>query len=159
GPEVVEALRKVWEVSDHLCSKRLAPFLGQLVGALDRHSELDLAPAVRERLLELSPSTMDRLLRPHRTFGLRRPYTTRRSSGALKALIPVRTFGDWADVKPGSVQVDLVAHCGESTEGFYLNTLVGVDVATSWCECEAIWGKGKQRIGTGVHKARLRLCV
>ena len=100
---------------------------------------------------------MDRLLKPYRRIGLRRPYTTKRSSGALKALIPIRTFGEWTEVKPGSLQVDLVAHCGESTEGFYLNTLVAVDVATSWCECEAIWGKGKERVGTGVHKTRTRL--
>lgn len=53
--------------------------------------------------------------------------------------------------------MDLVAHCGESTDGFYLTTLVGVDVATSWTELEAVWGKGQQRVGTGVHKTRQRL--
>ena len=157
GSPAVEALRQTWEASDRLCSKRLAPFLGELVTVLERHDELDLAPEVRTQLLEMSASTMDRLLKPYRMIGLRRPYTTRRSPGALKALIPIRTFGEWADVKPGSVQVDLVAHCGESTADFYLNTLVSVDVATSWCECEVIWGKGKERVGTGVHTTRLRL--
>src|SRR5450759_1030897 len=68
-----------------------------------------------------------------------------------------RTFGEWAGVSPGSVQADLVAHCGESTEGFYLNTLVLVDVATSWCEFEVIWGKGKDRVGGGIHRARQRM--
>ncbi len=153
----VEALRQVWEASDHLCSKRLAPFVGELVSVLERHGELDLVPEVRTQLLEMSASTMDRLLKPYRLLGLRRPYTTKKSPGALKALIPIRTFGEWVGVKSGSLQIDLVAHCGESTEGFYLNTLVSVDIATSWCECEAIWGKGKERVGTGVHKTRLRL--
>ncbi len=157
GPAVVGALRQVWEASDRLCSKRLAPFVEELVPVLERHGELVVASEVRAQLLEMSASTMDRLLKPYRLLGLRRPYTTRKSPGALKALIPIRTFGDWAGVKPGAVQIDLVAHCGESTEGFYLNTLVSVDVATSWCECEAIWGKGKERVGTGVHKTRLRL--
>lgn len=160
-----QALLKVWEASDRLCSKRLAPFIEELVIVLECHKELMLSPFVRSQLLEMSASTMDRLLRPYRLIGLRRPYTTRRSRGNLKALIPIRTFGDWQDVKPGSVQVDLVAHCGDSTEGFYLNTLVTVDVSTSWCECEAIWGKGKERVGSvflrkrgsGVHKTRLRL--
>lgn len=55
------------------------------------------------------------------------------------------------------MQLDLVAHCGQSTEGFYLNTLVGVDVATSWSEYEVIWGKGQERVGTGVHKIRQRV--
>ncbi len=154
---VVQALRRVWEISDRLCSKRLAPFLGELLMALERHGELDLPPQVREQLLQMSPSTMDRLLKAYRTHGLRRPYTTRKSSAGLKAVIPIRTFGQWAQVQPGSVQMDLVAHCGESTEGFYLNTLVTVDVATSWSEFEVIWGKGQQRVGTGVHKVRQRL--
>lgn len=135
---VVPALRQVWEASDRLCGKRLAPFLGELVEVLERHGELDVSAEVRAQLVAMSASTIDRLLTPDRTRGLRRPYTTRTSPGALKGLIPIRTFGEWAQVEPGSLQVDLVAHCGESTEGFYLTTLVAVDVATSWCECEVI---------------------
>jgi len=55
------------------------------------------------------------------------------------------------------MQFDLVAHCGQSTADFYLYTLVGVDVATSWSECEVIWGKNQQRVGTGVHKVRQKV--
>jgi hypothetical protein len=158
GFEVVSALRQLWEVSDHLCSKRLKPFLPELVRALESHGEIALSDNSRGQLLAMSSSTMDRLLKPYRAKGgLRRPYTTRRSPGELKALIPIRTFGEWAGVSPGSVQADLVAHCGESTEGFYLNTLVLVDVATSWCEFEVIWGKGKERVGGGIHRARQRM--
>jgi hypothetical protein len=55
------------------------------------------------------------------------------------------------------VQADLVAHCGDSTEGFYLTTLVVTDVATGWTECQAVWGKGQQRVGTALHHIRQRL--
>ena len=154
---VVEALRRAWETSDHLCSKRLEPFIEELVRVLESHGEIVLTAEVRGQLLKMSTSTMDRLLKPYRTSGLRRPYTTRRSPNALKSLIPIRTFGEWADSKPGSLQMDLVAHCGESSEGFYLNTLVAVDVATSWSEFEVVWGKGQERVGTGVHWVRQRL--
>jgi hypothetical protein len=158
GFEVVSALRQVWEVSDQLCSKRLVPFLPELVKVLENHKEIALSDEARGQLLAMSASTVDRVLKPYRVKGgLRRPYTTRRSPGGLKALIPIRTFGEWAGVRPGSVQADLVAHCGESTEGFYLNSLVLVDVATSWCEFEVIWGKGKERVGGGIHRARQRL--
>ena len=44
--------------------------------------------------------------------------------------ISIRTFADWQEKRPGFVEVDLVAHCGESVDGFYLNTLMAVDVAT-----------------------------
>jgi hypothetical protein len=50
-----------------------------------------------------------------------------------------------------------VAHCGESTEGFYLNTLSTVDVATGWSECIGVWGKGQVRVGAAVHRIRRRL--
>ncbi len=52
----------------------------------------------------------------------------------LRSAIPIRTFADWQEKCPGFVEVDLVAHCGESLDGFYLNTLIGIDVATNWPE-------------------------
>jgi hypothetical protein len=55
------------------------------------------------------------------------------------------------------MEVDLVAHCGESTEGFYLTTLCGVDVASGWSECVGVWGKGQERVGGAVHRLRRRL--
>jgi hypothetical protein len=74
----------------------------------------------------MSTATIDRLLKPYRQRGLRRPFSTTKpgpSAEGLKAAIPIRTFADWDDKRPGFLEVDLVAHCGESTEGFYLNTL------------------------------------
>ena len=56
-----------------------------------------------------------------------------------------------------SSRLDLVAHCGDSVDGFYLNTLMAVDVATGWSEFEGVWGKGEQRVGTAVHQVRQQL--
>ena len=156
GLDVLNALKSIWETADRICSKRLEPFLPELVAVLDRENELRLSPEVRAQLLRLSAASIDRLLKPFRQRGLRRPYTPGRPS-TLKAQIPIRTFGEWAAVAPGSVQADLVAHCGESAGGLYLNTLVAVDVATSWTECRPVWGKGQERTGTAVHKIRQSL--
>ena len=54
---------------------------------------------------------------------------------------------------PGSrfLEVDLVAHCGETTEGQYLNTLSAVDIATGWVSCRGVLGKGQQRVGGAIH--------
>jgi len=151
GLAIVQPLKTLWEASDRLCSKRLAPFIPELLAALERHGEIKLEPQVREQLLEISAATIDRCLKPLRNRGVRRPYSQSRSSSALKAQIPIRTFSEWTDATPGAVQADLVMHCGESTEGFHLTTLVVVDVATGWTECQPIWGKGQQRVGTGMH--------
>ncbi|HEV8635741.1 MAG TPA: transposase family protein [Chloroflexota bacterium] len=159
GPEVVAALRAVWEAADRPCGKRLAPFLKELVGALERHGEIALDPPTRARLVRLSAATIDRLLGPLKRQGRRRPLTQSAAADALKAQVPIRTFGEWAGVAPGSVQADLVAHCGESTAGFYLATLVVVEVATAWTEPEPVWGMSQQRVGSGVHRVRQRLPV
>ena len=105
----------------------------------------------------MSPSTIDRLLRPCRQVGGRRSLSTTRPGGMLKRAIPIRTFADWQENKSGFMETDLVAHCGESVEGFYLNTLCAVDVASTWTECLPVWGKGQVRVRSAVHRMRQQL--
>lgn len=117
GLAVTTALKVAWEASDRLCSRRLQPFLPELVGVLERHGELSLESEVRDQLCQLSPATIDRRLRPYRQRGQRRPFSTTKPGSLLKAQIPIRTFADWNEERPGFLEVDLVAHCGESVEG------------------------------------------
>jgi hypothetical protein len=128
-----------------------------LVEAVERHGALAIAPALRAQLLVLSPATLDRLLGPGRRRLGRQPRGRRAGPGGLRGQVPLRTFGEWQGVPPGALQGDLVLHCGESTAGFYLSSLVAVDVATSWTELEAIWGIGQHRVRSGVHRVRQRL--
>jgi hypothetical protein len=157
GTDVVAALKASWEAGDRMCSKRLQPFLPELVELLERHGELTMRGGVKEQLCQMSAATIDRLLKPYRQRGLRRPFSTTKPGSLLKAAIPIRTFADWDEKRPGFLEVDLVAHCGESTEGFYLNTLSAVDVATGWVECQGVWGKGQQRVGGAIHEVSRRL--
>jgi len=157
GPEVVEALKVAWEASDHLCGKRLKPFLSELVSVLERWGHLKVTSIVHDQLLRMSASTIDRLLKPYRRMVTRRPFSATRPGSLLKKSIPIRTFADWDEGVPGFMEIDLVAHCGESTEGFYLNTLCAVDVATGWVECREVWGKTQQRVGGAVHHISRRL--
>ncbi len=159
GKPIETALQQLWVDSGHLCSKRLGPFLPELLTALERHGELTLPAGVRHALLKISPATIDRLLKPHRRRGGRRPLILTPATAALRAQIPLRTFGEWQHVRPGAVQADLVAHCGETTVGFYLHTLIAVDVASGWTECQAVWGRAYGRVGTAVHRVRQRLPV
>lgn len=157
GPEVREALVKLWEVGDRMCGKLLAAVMPDLLAALERHGELRVSPEVRELLLTISPSTIDRLLRRQRLGRLRQPQRRSPATTTLKSQIPIRTWSEWQDVEPGSFQADLVLHCGESPEGFFLTTLCAVDVATAWTELRPVWGMGQQRVGTAIHHIRQRL--
>jgi hypothetical protein len=112
---------------------------------------------IEGQLCQMSPSTIDRLLHPWRRIGGRRPFTTTKPGSLLKSSIPIRTFADWQEDRSGFLEVDLVSHCGESSEGFYLTTLSTVDVASGWSECVGVWGKGQERVGGAVHRVRQRL--
>lgn len=69
GPEVSAMLKEIWEASDRLCSKRLQPFLPEMIKVLRRHSEKHINAAMEAQLCRMSPSTIDRLLRPARRTG------------------------------------------------------------------------------------------
>ena len=157
GLEVMAALKVAWEAADRLCSKRFQPFLPELVGILKRKEELSLTEETEIQLCRMSASTIDRILRRWRGSGTRRGLSTTKPGTLLKNSIPVRTFSDWNEKKPGFLEADLVAHCGDSAEGFYLTTLSTVDVATGWCEPVAVWGKGQDRVGGAVYDVRKRL--
>ena len=154
GAPVVEVLRVAWEATDRLCSRRLHPFLPELVTVLRRQGDTTMTIEVEAQLCQISPSTIDRLLRPYRRLGGRRPFTTTKPGSLLKNSIPTRTFADWEEDCPGFIEVDLVPHCGESSEGFYFTTLSTVDVASGWSECIGVWGKGQERVGAAVHRVR-----
>ena len=51
-------LKQVWEAANCICSKRLVPFLPELVDSLQRHNELHLEPDQHRLLLAMSPSTL-----------------------------------------------------------------------------------------------------
>ncbi len=156
GPEVSEVVVRLWKVGDRMCGKLLAAVMEELVEALERHGELELTPGVRAQLLSISPATIDRILGRHRRRLGVQPQRRSPSSG-LKAEVPVRTWGEWKGAPVGSLQADLVLHCGESTAGFYLTSLCAVDVASGWTEVQPVWGLGKQRVGTAIHHIRQRL--
>src|SRR5689334_12676518 len=50
----------------------------------------------------------------------------------------MRTFTDWNDPPPGSMEMDLVAHCGSVNRGSYVHSLVLTDIATGWTEAAPI---------------------
>lgn len=153
---VVSALVEVWRVAGGICGKRLAPFVPELVAVLERHDELLLDGETKRLLLAMSAATIDRKLKPWRQQPGRGLSTTRPGT-LLKQSIPVRTFADWDDVVPGFLEIDLVAHCGETTEGRYLHTLTATDVATGWTECLLLPERGREAVVTALAALSQRL--
>lgn len=138
--EVVVALEQIWEIYGRICSKRLHPFL----------------PEGKQLLLSMSRATIDRCLRPVR-FKLPHGLSTTKPGTLLKKAIAVRTFADWDKDKPGFMEIDLVAHCGDSVEGQYLNTLTCADICTGWTEPIALHRRSQQTVRDALHAMRPEL--
>jgi hypothetical protein len=155
-PETQEALVLIWEAASRICSKRLVPFLPEMITAMERYGHLSLSTEVREQLLTISSATVDRLLFPIRQgekpFGL----STTKPGALLKKQIDIRTFSDWDDEKPGFMEADLVAHCGNYAGGSFVNTLVVTDIATGWTEFEALLFRGQESVLKAIHRIRKR---
>ena len=154
--EVVIALIKIWAICGQICSRRLHPFLPEMVDILERHAELKLSEEAKRLLLRMSRATIDRCLQSVRQPP-RRGLSTTKPGTLLKQAIPVRTFADWQDTRPGFVEIDLVAHCGDSVQGEYLNTLNVVDLATGWSECLVLANRSQRQVSTAIERLRQRL--
>jgi hypothetical protein len=153
---VVAALSQIWRICGCLCGKRLQPILGDMVASLERHDELILDEETKALLLAVSPATIDRLLRPYKTSHPRGQSTTKPGS-LLKQQIPVRTFADWDENRAGFVEVDLVAHCGETVAGQFICSLTATDVATGWTECFSLPHRSQLAVYDALDQLRARL--
>ena len=126
------ALIVLWEASDRVCGKRLKALLPILLAALERNGHLNLDEAIRPKILSMSAATIDRLLRaPRNATRAKKP---RRAEPEPRRRIRMRTFADWNEPLPGSMEMDLVAHCGAVNRGSYVHSLVMTDVASGWTE-------------------------
>lgn len=139
------ALLTIWYASNQICSKRLVPFIPELLIVLERFGHIALPLEIRSKLLQVSPATVDRLLEASRRES-RGGVSTTRPGSLLKKQIKIRTFTDWNDVIPGFLEGDLVAHCGDRVDGAFLNTLVLTDIASSWTEFFPLIKKGAEEV-------------
>ncbi len=144
GPEVLEPLKIVWATLNGPAGKRLAPFMAEVVEALERHGELRLDPEVRTKLLVISAATIDRALAPERARLRMKGRQGTKPGSILKRQIPIRTFAEWDDHRPGFCEVDLVAHDGGSPYGEFCQTLTLTCVATGWTEVRALPNKAQR---------------
>jgi len=137
-------LKEIWLKANLPCSKRLKAILPiWLPGYVQLFGQL--SPDVTNALLRISPPTIDRILKPIRIHYTKRGRSTTKPGTLLRKQIPIKT-NQWDESRPGFLEADTVAHCGESTSGMYVNTINFVDIATGWTEQRAVWGKGETAV-------------
>ena len=127
--EIIAALAKLWEIFDYPCGGRLKPLLEAEVERLRGFGELEISDEVAERLKQISPATIDRKLKPYREALRYQGCKSPRRKGLLRQKIPVR-LTEWDTSKQGYLEIDLVVHCGCSTRGEYILSLIHISEPT-----------------------------
>lgn len=150
-------LRTLWLAADGICGQRLKPYLPELIRVMEEKKEIRLNKHVRAHLCRIGSATIDRMLAHVKRQYQRKGKSTTKPGTLLRSTVAVRTFNDWNDVTPGFFEVDLVAFCGESARGEYINGLNLTDVATGWVCLEAVMGKGQYRVHQAIDRIRNRL--
>lgn len=158
GAEEAEAIRILADLFDNICSKLLRAAMDIELPRLYEASVLQVSPECYEKLLTISPSTMDRLQVGHRAgSGKSRGYT--KPGTLLKDRIPIRTWADWTEDQPGFSEMDLVDHSG----GIIIRgadhawTLCFTDIYAAWTECVAVPNKAQIHVFAAIKQVRQRL--
>jgi hypothetical protein len=158
GAEEADAIMILVGFFDHICSQLLRAAMDVELPRLYEAGVVQISPECYEKLLQVSPSTMDRLRAghsssKHRSRGFTKPGTL------LKDRIPIRTWADWTEDRPGFCEMDLVSHDGGRVirGADHAWTLTFTDVYTSWTECIAVHNKAQIHVFEAIKQARQRL--
>ena len=156
----VAAVAKVLaEAAGDIGAKRLRPFVSELLARLEAHGALQVNVEIGKLVRQASAATLERLLARERVSLRRQPRSLTKPGTLLRTRIPVRTFGEWDDVRPGFLEVDTVAHCGSTLEGAHLWTVTAVDIATGWVELEVVSGRTQERVAAAIRRVHQKLPV
>ena len=141
--QLLVPLKKIWFATDQMCSKKLKAAIPLWLPFYEGEYE-PLLPDARQKLLAMSPATIDRLLKPLRALYKKGRCSTKPGT-LLKNQIPIKTH-NWDVTRPGYFEADTVAHCGNSMAGDFVFSLTFTDIFSGWTENRAVWGKGSQGV-------------
>jgi len=141
---IIRPLKQIWLTANLPCSKRLKAILPLWLPKYNDHFG-QLAEEVTRDLLAISPATIDRILKPVRIQYQKRGRSTTNPGTLLRKQIPINT-NQRDESRPGFLEDDIGAHCGDSLMGMFAYTIDFVYIATGWTEQRAAWGKGEKGV-------------
>jgi hypothetical protein len=154
---ILKPLSKLWDMSNFICGKRLAPLISDYLFVLKRDKVWEYPLTIDEQLIKISPATIDRLLTPIRKKMTIKGRTTTKPGTLLKHQIPIRTWADWNENVPGFFETDTVAFCGSSLGGDFAWGLNMTDVCTGWVLLELCENRGQYTIHEAMKEMMKRL--
>ena len=155
-PKTIDIAQAIWKATGYLCGTRLKEAIPLWLPSAKKR--LPVTAQIEKELRLISSRQLDNRLAERKRHFKKRIYGLTRPGYLLKAMIPIRT-SNWDIKLPGFLEIDLVAHCGNSNEGQYIFTLNATDIQTGWVERVAVMGKGKTGVLNGVFDIKHNLPV
>jgi hypothetical protein len=155
GPEVEIVLGRIWKAAEQPCGKRLVELLPLWLPHYQReHGKLN--PSARQKVLSISAAQADRLLAPRKASCRYRGRCGTKPGSLLKNHIPIRT-DNWDITRPGWIEADTVAHCGQSLEGDFIWSVTYTDIYSGWTSLRAVFNKGASGIVAATQEVETAL--
>lgn len=108
----------------------------------------DLDKQTKNKLLSVSSATIDRCLKKYKD---KKGLSATRSS-CFKNKIPLQLLKSEDLQRPGFIEADTVAHCGQSLSGAFAWTLTMTDLHSGWTENRATWTKDSYNVLQAIIK-------
>jgi hypothetical protein len=158
GPGLISPLLALVDLFDDICSKRLRAAMDAELPRLYESGFLQVSPESYQKLVCISPATMDRLLVGRRSQ-IRKSRGFTKPGTLLKRQTPIRTWADWTEDRPGFCEMDLVDNSGGLIipGADHAWTLCFTDVKVAWTECVAVPNKAQIHVFAAIRRARERL--
>lgn len=152
---LLKPLKELWFATGQMCSKKFIAAIPIWLPHYEGEYGV-MEPLLREQILRVSPATIDRILKPVRIKFKTKGLSGTRPGSLLKNQIPIRT--DFWDVsRPGFLEADTVAHCGNSLAGNFVWTLTLTDIHSTWTENRAVWTKNAHGVVNAIKNVEAKL--
>ena len=146
GEETAKWLKAVWLEAGCMCTTYFKTVISEWVVDYSERIAF-IPPHIAGLLVEMSASTMDRILKGAKREKLGSMQRNRRSgvSNSLKNAIECKSGKEIMAccVKPGDMQVDTFALCGGSMADNFYWILTATDRRTQWTGISPAWNRGE----------------
>ncbi|MCY4523349.1 MAG: transposase family protein, partial [Halobacteriovoraceae bacterium] len=129
----------LWETMDRISARRMKAALDDWLPFYHKNG---VTRQVKYLLRKMSVSTLERLLvsvRKNKKGSLRGLSSTSPATH-MKNKVPINTL-DSSVTRPGYMQSDTVAHCGDRLIGEFVNSITFTDIHSTWTENIALFNK------------------
>ncbi|MFC1808362.1 integrase [Candidatus Omnitrophota bacterium] len=151
---VIWIIEELWKLTEYPCGIILKASIPLWIKHLKLYYPIDAD--TQRMLFSISSSTIDRRLRYIKRRIKRKIYGRTKPGHIIRSQIPIRCSSSGV-TKPGSLELDTVAHCGHSSSGEFIYTVNSVDIATCWVSRRATLGKGQFAVKGAIDEITKKL--